>query len=94
MRLEILRAIAGRLVPGAQCLIVSQYRNPEFVAMGARPGSQAYQDGWLMRFRRGAAFYAPLDANRIERMGRTVGLVPCERYLSDGTALCVMARAK
>jgi hypothetical protein len=93
-RLAILRTIAERLVPGAQCLIVSQYRNSEFTAVAARPESEPYQDGWLLRARRGPAFYAPLDADQIERLGRRVGLLPRERYLSDGTALCAMARPR
>jgi hypothetical protein len=91
-RMDILRTIAVRLRAGARCLIVTQYRNSDFVAMAARPESSPYQDGWLLRARRGPAFYAPLTPERIERMAQRVGLLPEERFLSDGTALCVMVR--
>lgn len=91
-RMGILRTIATRLSPGARCLIVTQYRNSDFLAMAARPESHPYQDGWLLRARRGPAFYAPLTPERIERMAQRVGLRTEERHLSDGTALCVLVR--
>lgn len=92
VRLNVLRAIRDRLKPGARCLLVSQYRNSYFNATANGPTAEPYQDGWLLRGRRGPAFYAPLDADRLQAMAKRAGLSPCETRLHDGAALVVVVR--
>jgi SAM-dependent methyltransferase len=87
MRLNILRTICQRLRPHGLCLLVSQYRNSDFVAAASRPGAQWYQDGWILKGRRGVSFYAPLGAERLRDMARRAGLSVREICLHDGTAL-------
>lgn len=90
-RLDVLRAIRRRLKPSALCLVVSQYRNSDFAAAAIRPDAEPHEDGWLLRGRRGASFYAPLGAQRIQAMSNRAGLSVREVKLQDGAALVVVA---
>jgi len=90
VRLDVLRAISDRLKPGATCLLVSQYRNSDFNATASKPNAEPYEDGWILRGRRGPSFYAPLGASRVEAMARRAGLSLQERRLRDGAALIVV----
>jgi len=89
-RLDVLRAIRQRLKPNALCLLVSQYRNSDFAAAASRPDAEPYQDGWLLRGRRVASFYAPLGAARLGAMARHAGFSVRETSLHDGAALVVV----
>ena len=92
IRMKVLRAIHARLKPKAPCLLVSQYRNSDFMAAAKRWKSEAHQDGWLLKSRRGSYFYAPLTADRLQAMARKVGLSVREKRLRDGSALVVVTR--
>ncbi len=75
IRISVLRSFRAVLKPNGQILVSCQYRNSYFDAWQNNPNAERHKDGWLVRSRNGASFYAIIPPERLLRHCREAGLV-------------------
>jgi 2-polyprenyl-3-methyl-5-hydroxy-6-metoxy-1,4-benzoquinol methylase len=73
-RIKVLRGLARVLKPDGRILASTQFRNTHFKKWAANPNANWVRDGWFIKGRRGASFYAIIFPKKLGQLCRAAGL--------------------
>lgn len=92
VRVAVLRLLRKAIKPTGQILVCNQFRNTYFTAWEHDPNALRFRDGWLVRSRSAAYFYAIIPPARLEKLCIDARL-SITRSGAKGESAFVFARA-